>query len=525
MKINIVVNDQEYKIESGTNLLNALLSLGYDIPHLCYLENVSPNYACRLCVVEIEGFNKPIQACTINVINPLKIYTHSPKLIDIRRNVLELILSQHSLECNTCQKSIKCDLLNYALQYGVNEIIWRYIPTNTKEKDVSSPVIAKNINKCISCGICVKICNEMMHCNIFNHAFIGTKKTIISTMGKPINLSNCFHCGQCSYHCPTSALYEKSYLDVVNILPKETTLIFDPAAAYSLMSQINSNFTKTPVLSFINLCQFLGFKNLINLGEFIDAKLYMDYLTVKNLKTPVISNLCPASLEYIKQKFPELSEYISKTSAPLDAAIKLAGSDNPILILSNCSAYKNEAFQNYSSLTYNITVANVRDFLTYLLRNGYTLAQLNDLMPKIKSKNNYSYSIGGLYANISMYNLLKIVANESKMQLENGSKINFFLTGQKDNKNIDFLINKDKYSLVSLSTIEEINKFFKNEFSSNSLSLIECWACNDGCINGGGRLFESKYKMKKFLSSKNPLISQIYNINKDLIKEEALWKL
>jgi iron only hydrogenase large subunit-like protein len=110
------------------------------------------------------------------------------------------------------------------------------------------------------------------------------------------------------------------------------------------------------------------------------------------------------------------------------------------------------------------------------------------------------------------------------MQLENGSKINFFLTGQKDSKNIDFLINKDKYSLVSLSTIEEINKSFKNEFSKSSLSLIECWACDDGCINGGGRLFQSKYKMKKNLSSKNPLISQIYNINKDLIKEEALWK-
>jgi iron only hydrogenase large subunit-like protein len=525
MKINIIVNNQEYKIESGTNLLSALLSLGYDIPHLCYLENISPNYACRLCMVEIDGFSKPIQACTINVNKPMTIHTHTPKLIEIRKNVLELILSQHSLECNTCQKSSTCSLLNYALQYGINEIIWRNIPALTKEKDVSSPVIAKNINKCISCGICVKICNEMMHCDIFNHAFIGTKKTIISSMDKPINLSNCFHCGQCSFHCPTSALYEKSYLVTANIDPTNTLLIFDPAAAYSLMSHINANFTKNPVLSFINLCQFLGFKNIINLGEFIDAKLYIDYLAVKNYKTPVISNLCPASIDYIKQRFPQMAEYISTSSSPLDAAIKFAGKDNSILILSNCSAYKNEIFQNYSDFTYNITVANARDFLIYLLRNGYTTEQINELLPNIKTQNNYSYSIGGLYANISMYNLLKMIANEAKMELDNGGKINLFLTGEKDNKNIDFLIDKDKYSLVSLSTIEEINNFLRNEFDSKSLSLIECWACDNGCINGGGRLFQSKYKVKKILSSKNPLISQIYNINKDLISKEALWKL
>jgi iron only hydrogenase large subunit-like protein len=363
-----------------------------------------------------------------------------------------------------------------------------------------------------------------MHCNVFNHAFIGTKKTIISSLDKPINLSNCYYCGQCSYHCPTSALYEKSYIDNVEIDPQNTTLIFDSAAVYNLMSQINSNFTKNPILSFNYLCQFLGFKKLINLGELIDAKLYLDFQLLKDRKHPIISNLCPVSIEYIKQKYPELIEFISPLASPMQAAIRLTNKSNPILILTNCSAYKNDIFQNYSNTEHKIYVANVRDFLKYLLRNGYTLEQLKNLIPNIKAKKNYSYSIGGLYADISMYNLLKLILDETNIQIDKPSKINSFLTGKNENKKYNFRLKNKNYSLISINTISEIANFFDHEFLKTNLALIGCWSCANGCINGGGKTFEIFKTTNKSLSSRNPLLTQIYNINEDLIIQEKLWK-
>jgi NADH-quinone oxidoreductase subunit G/NADP-reducing hydrogenase subunit HndD len=178
------------------------------------MEGLAPSGACRLCVVEVEGAPTLTPACSFPVANGMKIRTRSPKVLEARRTIVELLLASHPDDCLYCSRSGKCDLQRLSREMGVAQRRLRGERVR-KELDVSSPAIVRDPEKCILCGRCVRVCEEVQGVGAIDFVGRGSRAYIGTAFNMGLNLSSCICCGQCVLACPTGALTEHSSLDAV----------------------------------------------------------------------------------------------------------------------------------------------------------------------------------------------------------------------------------------------------------------------------------------------------------------------
>jgi len=181
---------------------------GIYIPTLCYHPELKPDGLCRLCLVEVEGKGL-VTSCTEKVLAQIKVFTNTKKVIEARKTILQLIISDHPLDCMTCEKSGECLLEKYAYEYGIKKVEYEGERSKRKQKD-GSPFIIRDYEKCILCGRCVKVCNEIVGANAIDFGFRGFKTEIISGFDEPLKETECVFCGNCVEVCPVGALREVS---------------------------------------------------------------------------------------------------------------------------------------------------------------------------------------------------------------------------------------------------------------------------------------------------------------------------
>src|SRR6056297_643076 len=241
MQIDIEVNNKTIPARKGETILEALHDQGIQIPTLCRLEDFTPTGACRLCVVEVEGRENLVPACSYPVEEWMKIRTHSPRVIEARRMIVELLLSNHPDDCLYCERNGHCELQRLAEELNIRErrISGRKNRTNL---DLSSPGIVYDPSKCVLCSRCVRICEETEQVSTLDFTGRGNTTSVRAAMGKDLNFSNCIQCGQCIMVCPTGALHEKSYLDAiqqaVNREDMTTVVHYAPSVAVSLAEEL-----------------------------------------------------------------------------------------------------------------------------------------------------------------------------------------------------------------------------------------------------------------------------------------------
>ncbi len=210
-KVKIYVDNKEILAEEGANLLQVARDSGIDIPGLCYYEKVTPTGSCRLCLVKIEGENGMIPSCTIKVRDGLKVTAFDNELEDVRKTIVELLISEHKLGCMTCDTASSCALEDLAYRYNVTVDNLPYDVKNEFEPvDDSSPVLAYDPNKCIVCGRCVKACYEIQGKGIIDFIGRGIETRIGADLGDLWGNSACDGCGECIQACPVGALFEKA---------------------------------------------------------------------------------------------------------------------------------------------------------------------------------------------------------------------------------------------------------------------------------------------------------------------------
>jgi NADH-quinone oxidoreductase subunit G/NADP-reducing hydrogenase subunit HndD len=212
--ITIQADGRTIQAKEGETILAALRSEGIHVPTLCYMEGLAPSGACRLCVVEVEGAPTLTPACSFPVANGMKIRTRSPKVLEARRTIVELLLASHPDDCLYCSRSGKCDLQRLSREMGVAQRRLRGERVR-KELDVSSPAIVRDPEKCILCGRCVRVCEEVQGVGAIDFVGRGSRAYIGTAFNMGLNLSSCICCGQCVLACPTGALTEHSSLDAV----------------------------------------------------------------------------------------------------------------------------------------------------------------------------------------------------------------------------------------------------------------------------------------------------------------------
>ncbi len=207
--IEITINNVKYQVKKGTTILNACESVGIDIPTLCYDDRLKPYAACRLCLVEVEGWKKLVTACTTKIEESISIKTHSQKVIKARKDILNLLVSNHPLECLTCEKSGNCKLQDYCYEYGITS--GEYKGEKTKYPiDDSNYFYIYDPNKCILCGKCVRVCSELQGTNAIGLEDRGFKTKVVAPFDKGLAKSECVSCGNCVSVCPVGALMPKT---------------------------------------------------------------------------------------------------------------------------------------------------------------------------------------------------------------------------------------------------------------------------------------------------------------------------
>ncbi len=204
----IRINGREVNIIPGDTILDVANKNGIDIPTMCFLKRANPTGACRICVVEVEGYRNLVPSCATEAKAGMVIHTESEKVVSARKMIIELMLSDGWHDCLICEQSGACKLQDLAYRYRIG------MPRFERQKkhfvyDTSHPLIVRDFSKCVLCGRCVQACNEIQVNNVLSVANRGSDSTIVASFNKPLGSSECVACGECVQACPVGALIEK----------------------------------------------------------------------------------------------------------------------------------------------------------------------------------------------------------------------------------------------------------------------------------------------------------------------------
>lgn len=213
--VKLFIDGIEVEVEEEATVMQAASKIGIDIPSLCYDEYLKPFGGCRLCLVEIEGSKKMQTACSTKVREGMVVKTETPRLANLRYEILDLLMMNHPKDCLTCDKVGNCRLQDLCFRYNVRgpEVLGKYrghdVAVKNHEVDTSNPLMIRDQNKCIMCGKCVRVCDEIQVTHTIDYLKRGFESYIGTAMDLPLMKENCRMCGQCVGICPTGALLNK----------------------------------------------------------------------------------------------------------------------------------------------------------------------------------------------------------------------------------------------------------------------------------------------------------------------------
>ncbi len=212
--VNLKIDNKEICVEEGTTILEAARQNGIDIPTLCFLKEINEVGDCRMCIVEVEGRKGFATSCMQKVEEGMVVKTNTPEVLETRKNILDLILSNHHRDCLTCTRNGNCELQDLTVKCNMKKVEFEG-EKNEYAIDDASPAIVRDSNKCVLCRRCVAACKNVQHIGAIDCAGRGFTSCISTTQDCSLNDVDCTFCGQCIQACPTGALKEKESIEDV----------------------------------------------------------------------------------------------------------------------------------------------------------------------------------------------------------------------------------------------------------------------------------------------------------------------
>ncbi len=330
--VNVIINGIAVKVPEKTTILEAAEKAGVRIPTLCYMKDLNEIGACRICVVEVEGYERLFTACNNPVADGMVIHTNSKKAREARKINVELILSQHNTNCAVCSRNWNCTLQKVANDLNIHWIPFEKDLPKISRTDYHFPLI-REYDKCIKCMRCIQICDNVQTTNIWDVMNTGSRTTVDVGPAYRLEDSNCVLCGQCITHCPVGALRERDDLDRVLAALEDPEIITVVQVAPAIRTAWGEGFGLRPEYAtyrrLVSVLKNIGFDYVFDTNfsadltimeeasEFLDkVRKAGDKKKGKQEKFPMFTSCCPGWVRFCKANYPEFVDQLSTSKSP-----------------------------------------------------------------------------------------------------------------------------------------------------------------------------------------------------------------
>lgn len=519
--IKLTIDNKEIDVPGGTTIYKAARKLGIDIPTLCYMElhdmNIENKPAgCRICVAEVDGRRNLAPTCSTKCEPGMNVKTHSTRVLNARRTVMEFILSDHPKDCLVCSKSGTCELQDMSHRLGIREIPGqKFAATSTYRKD-TSPSIIRDLDKCILCRRCEMMCNDVQTVGALSAVNRGFMATVAPAFEQNLEYSTCTYCGQCVSVCPTGALTEVNHVpQVLRVLndPTKTVIVQTaPAVRVALGEEFGLAPGTIVTGKMTAALRELGFDYVFDTDFAADLTIMeegaelLDRLS-RHLKgdttarIPILTSCCPGWVNFFECYFPDLKDVPSTAKSPQQMFGAIAKSyfagkiginrkDLVVVSIMPCLAKKYECQRDEFSTDGNPDVdysISTRELANFIKQANIDIKNLPD--EEFDSPMGESSGAGVIFGTTG--GVIE-AACRTAYELYTGKKLERVdfteLRGMEGVRSATIDFNGLPVNIGIAHGLGNARKLLDDVRSGKSLfHAIEVMACPGGCIGGGGQ--------------------------------------
>ncbi len=515
----MIIDGRKVEFTNEPNVLTVIRNADIDIPTLCYHSELSVYGACRLCTVE-DARGKTFASCSEPPRDGMVIYTNTPRLMRYRKMILELLLAAHDRDCTTCRKSSECHLEELAHRMGVTRIRFE----NKKAEypiDLTSPSIVRDPNKCILCGDCVRMCDNVQAVNAIDFAYRGTNTLVTPAFNKTIAQTDCVNCGQCRVVCPTGAISIKTNIeDVWSALADPDTIVVAqvaPAVRIALGDKFGLPKGENVMGKLVNVLHRLGFDEVYDTTYGADLTIMeeseelMERLSAGHQDMPLFTSCCPAWVRFCENRYPEFAPHLSTCRSPqqmFGAVIREYYRDPEInqgkrlisVSIMPCTAKKDEILRPESmtngkrDIDYVLTTTELAAMIQKAgIRFENLEAESADMPFGIGSGSGVIFGVTG---GVTEAVLRRILKGHNRVDMD---KIRTSgVRGDTGLKEITFEYMGKELKAAIVSGLGNADKLLQRiKRGEVHYDFVEVMACRRGCIMGGGQPVGAGPRTKK----------------------------
>ena len=502
------IDGQRVPFDGEKNVLAVIRKAGIDMPTFCYYSELSTFGACRMCVVEDER-GKIDASCSMEPRDGMKIRTNTTRLLKHRRMILELMLASHCRDCTTCEKNGECRLQELALRFGVRKV--RFADTRPHyELDDSSPAVVRDPNKCILCGDCIRVCEEMQGMGILNFAHRGSDLQVMPAFDRKLADTKCISCGQCAAVCPTGAitiynevgrawraLHDPKVRVVVQIAPAVRVAIGE---AFGLEPGVNS------IDKLVTALKMMGAEEVYDTNFGADMTVLEETAEfLERLKAggpfPMFTSCCPAWIKYLENENPKYLKNISSCKSPMEmfgAMIKdlykekdeKDGLKTFHIAIMPCTAKKMEAardeFKHNGEPDVDL-VLTTKEVINMIKEAGIRFAELECESPDLPfGMGTGSATIFGTTGGVAEAVARRVLEDKTRNTMQ---ALEFSgLRGMESIREVSLPVGDKILKVAIVHGLVNAKKLLKDIEDGNAYyDLIEVMTCKTGCVGGAGQ--------------------------------------
>jgi len=508
--VNIKINGISIVAPANATILEAARGAGIEIPTLCYLKDINAIGACRICMVEVKGARSLVAACVYPVNEGMEVFTNTPAVLKARKMTLELILSNHRMECLTCVRSGDCELQKLAHDFGIDQVRFDSANDLVPQIENTAPHLVRDNSKCVLCRRCVAVCKHHQGIAVIGPNERGFDTTISCAFDKELKDVACIACGQCTAVCPTAALTEKDDTDKVWEALADPTKHVVVGPAPSVRAQLGECFGM-PIGTnvegkMVTALRRLGFDRVFDVDTAADVTIMEEGTELLHrLKEggalPLITSCSPGWIKFCEHYYPEFIPNLSSCKSPqqmFGALIKtyyaekqgIDPKDIFVVSVMPCTAKKfeigreNQAASGYADVDVSITT---RELARMIDRAGLLFTELPDEefdpIFGIASGAAHIFGATGGVMEAALRTVAEVVTGKSLEKVEYTE-----VRGTKGIKEAEYDLAGTKVKVaVASGTANAAELLDKIKAGEADYQFVEIMACPGGCVNGGGQ--------------------------------------